>query len=394
MQLSKSVQKVTVQIRMKTVVGRSRETRSSGMQVAGVIILSLVLCSLGDHALAHWVGLSRNAPWMPTEALYRRTGPQNGPQVFCAGSSLLVSGLSWPAVSESLDEGIEAWTVAGSSPEVWEVFQQQKRVSETTIVGVSVYDLNEMRLTPERASFVPLNVTIRDLWSSRAAPDLRERILAQYAISYIQVFFPTAGKADKVLDALRSKAADMLGKRGDLQQHEGVVVEKKGVLDVQDAATSVADLSPGHVLRRLDTMRAENHGKQEFIDGPKHLALRRLLLRAQQEGRVIVVVLPVSQYYVDEFLDTSSAAAFERALGEEMAAVPNATLVRLDQISGISNNKYFFDLVHMNSSGRELLTSVFLKEVKEGAIETRFQSSLALNANSQAAAGSQWAKKK
>lgn len=356
---------------------------SGGRHLAWVIFLSLVLCAVADHALAHWLGLQRSAPWTRANAVYRRIGPQSGPQVFCAGSSLLVSGLSWPEVSESLDQGIENWTVAGSSPEVWEVFQQQKRNSNTTIIGVSVYDLNEMRLTPERASFVPLSVTVADLWASQTDPDLRSRVVTQYALSYVRLPYPTAGDADKVLEGLRSKAATLLGREASLQEHEGVVVEKKGVLDVEDASMNVSDWSSGQVLRRLEALRAENHGAQEFFHGPKRQAFRRMLLRAQQQGRVIVVVLPLSQYYIDTFLDQGSIAAFEKALSEEMAAAPQATLVRLDQVPGISNNMYFFDLVHLNSSGRRMLTAVFLKEVNEGASKTKRHNSLAFTSNLQ-----------
>jgi hypothetical protein len=355
---------------------------SRGRQLAWVVFLSLALCAVADHALAHWLGLPRSAPWTRANAVYRRIGPQNGPQVFCAGSSLLVSGLSWPQVSESLGQGIENWTIAGSSPEVWEVFQQQKRNSNTTIIGVSAYDLNEMRLTPERASFVPLTMTVADLWASQTDPDLRSRIVTQYGLSYLRVLYPTAGDADKVLEGLRSKAANLLGRQASLQEREGVVVERNGVLEVEDASMNVSDWDSGRVLRRLDALRAENHGAQEFFKGPKRQAFRRMLLRAQQQGRVIVVVLPLSRYYIDTFLDQGSIADFEKALGEEMAAAPKATLVRLDQIPGISNNMYFIDLVHLNSSGRRMLTPVFLKEVNEGISKTN-RHSLAFTSNLQ-----------
>ena len=365
---------------MKVVDQGAGEARpASGKRLAAIALLGLVLSSVANHALAHWLGLSRTAPWTGASAVYRRIGPQSGPQVFCAGSSLLVSGLSWPKVSESLGQGIENWTVAGSSPEVWEVFQQQTRVSTTTIIGVSVYDLNEMRLTPERASFVPLSMTASDLWSSRTDPDLRHRILTQYAMSYVRVLYPMAGDADKVLVGIRTKAADLLGQGASLQQHEGVVVERNGVLDVEDAMTSLSDWSSGRVLRRVEALRAENHGAHEFFNGPKGRAFRRVLLRAQQQGRVIVVVLPVSPYYADAFLDKTSAAAFERALGGYMATTPQATFVRLDRMPGISDNKYFLDLVHLNSSGRRMVTQVFLKEVNPGAFTAKSRPSFAMH---------------
>jgi hypothetical protein len=355
--------------------GEVRETR--GKQLAGVFLLSLVLCSVANHVAAHWLGISQILPWTHVNALYRRVGPRTGPQVFCGGSSLLVAGLVWSDVAESLGQGVENWTVAGSSPEVWEVFQQQKRNSNTTIIGISIYDLNEMRLTPDRASFVPLATTLTDLWSSQTGHDLRQRILVQYAMSYVRAVFPLAGDSDKVLVELRRKSADLVGKQASLQQYEGTVVEKQGELGVVDS-TEVSKWPADRVLRRIQVLREEDHGGQEFFHGPKNRALRRVLLRAQEQGRVIVVVLPVSQYYIDALLDKTAIRDFERALSDTMAAVPQATLVRLDQVPGISDNKNFLDLVHMNSSGRRMATPAFVEKVKQMGSEAKPQTSLAL----------------
>jgi hypothetical protein len=335
----------------------------TGRQLAGIAFVSLFLCSVANCCLAHWLGLSRSAPWI-NEALYRRIGPETGPQVFCAGSSLLISGLSWPNVSESLGQGIETWTVAGSSPEVWEVFQQQSRNINTTIVGVSVYDLNEMRLTPDRARYVSVRRTIGDLWASGTASTLGDRIVTQYVMLYLRYLYPMAGDADKVLVAIRRKAAELFGLQALLGDYEGVVVEQKGVLNVEDSMLSLGDWSSARILRRATALREENHGSHVFSDGPKSRALHRILSQAQQ-GQVIIVVFPVSQAYNDAFLDNTSLAAFERALDSAMAFAPNATLVRLDQVPGISDNKNFYDLVHLNSAGRRVLTSLFLNEINK-----------------------------
>jgi hypothetical protein len=54
-------------------------------------------------------------------------------------------------------------------------------------------------------------------------------------------------------------------------------------------------------------------------------------------------------------------------LNEAIAIVPEATLVRLDRVPGISDDGYFADLVHFNSHGRRLTTPVLLKEISESA---------------------------
>jgi hypothetical protein len=281
--------------------------------------------------------------------------------------------VSWPQVCVSLGKGIEDWTVGGSSPEVWEVFQQRQVDPALTIVGVSVYDLNEMRLTPDRANYVPLAETIRDLWASGASPDLSRRILTQYAVRDVRFLFPAAGRTDKVLVGLRSKAAEALGLQAALENHEGVLVERDGVLDAGENTMKLSDWSAGRALRRLALLREENRGIHEFFHGPKRMALRRILLRAKQHGPVIVVILPVSRSYAQEFLNKSTLDQFERALKELMKAAPEAMFVRLDQVPGITDDGYFADHVHLNAYGRRLTTPVFLGDISEVAAKQNSQ---------------------
>jgi hypothetical protein len=80
---------------------------------------------------------------------------------------------------------------------------------------------------------------------------------------------------------------------------------------------------------------------------------------------VIVVVLPVSRSYEQEFLDKRASDNFERALDEDMKMAPEAMLVRLDRVPGIDDDGYFSDLVHLNADGRRMTTPVFLKKVSE-----------------------------
>jgi hypothetical protein len=259
--------------------------------------------------------------------------------------------------------------VAGSSPDIWEVSQQQRPLSNTTIIGVSVYDLNEMRLSDDRANIVPLARTINDLWASGTEPLLSRRILAQYALKSVRLLFPTAGKADKVLVGVRRKVAEQLGLQASLEEHEGVVLQPSGsVLESGESTMKVSDWSPARVLRRIAALRAENRGRHEFFNGPKRIGFHRMLSQARRQGHVIVVVLPVAKAYLEAFVDESVAAEFERALGEAMADVPEATLVRLDRVRGISDHGYFADLVHLNSFGRRVATQAFLTEALGGPL--------------------------
>ena len=338
---------------------------SRGRRLAAVAFLSLLLSSFADYLLAYWVRLPRSTPWQAT-GIYRRIGPESGPQVFCAGSSLLIAAFSWPAISESLGQGIENWSVGGSSPDLWEQWQQHEQRSNATIIGVSVYDLNEMHVAEDRANIVPLSRTITDLWASDTDPALSHRLLTQYALKYVRLLFPTAGYADKVQVGLRYRIARALGLERSLGDHEGVLHERAGVLDIEEDTMRVSDWSSARLLRRIEALKDENHGRHEFARGPKHLAFQRMLLRARRQGRVIIVVLPVSSTYTNEFIDEGAAVAFEKAIQDAAAIAPGANLVRLDRVPAISDPRYFFDLVHLNSFGRSLATKSFLTELSKG----------------------------
>src|SRR5262249_37378811 len=134
---------------------------------AVVFFLSLVLASCANFWLASWLGVPRPpGQFSGVLGVYRRLGPGTCPQGLFAGSSLLVSALSWSEISGGLGQGMETWGIGGSSPDVWEVWQEQRPFSRMTIFGISVYDLNEMHLADVRAMVVPLSRTIKDLRAS------------------------------------------------------------------------------------------------------------------------------------------------------------------------------------------------------------------------------------
>jgi hypothetical protein len=341
---------------------RRKPLRSKTLTLVAILFLSLVLASVADYLLVLWLGIP-----LPGKSLvvYRRVGPESGPQVFCAGSSLMGQALSWSKVSGAMGQGIESWAVGGSSPDIWEQWQKQRPHSDVTLVGVSLYDLNEMHLADARASVVPLGRTVDDLWSSHTDSALSHRILSQYLLKYVRLLLPTAGNADEVLVGLRNKAAGLLGRQASLAKHEGVMVEPPPpIMDVGESTSSLNDWPSDHLIRRLAVLRAENRGQHEFLKGPKNRALHRLLYQARNQGRVILVVLPVSEPYRREFIDEATKAAFEEAIDQAMAIVPEATLIRLDRLPGISDPSCFFDLVHMNSLGRRFATEAFLKELE------------------------------
>jgi hypothetical protein len=336
---------------------------SDKAQFLFVVCLALVVASVFNHLAAIWIKLPHHE-----KAVYRRIGPQNGPQVFCAGSSLLQFALSWPEISEILGQGIESWGIAGSTPSEWEAFQNLATSSNLMIIGVDVYDLNEYHLSDPRASVVPLVQTIQDLWQSNSDWQFSKRLLSQYPLSYLRKLLPTAGMSEEVLVRLRRKLPTQLWLRAAAEERANTLAMPRGpVLNFGEINRKVSDLSPSRLLRQLALYRSENRGRHAF-NGPKKLAFERMLLRAQKQGRVIVVVLPVAPVYVREFVTPEVARNFENVLTEAQHIDPQAQFVRLDQLPALNSDEYYVDLVHLNGAGRRIATGAFLSWLRQRSI--------------------------
>jgi hypothetical protein len=326
-------------------------------QVMLVVSTAVAIAAAASHFVAAWLGLPT-----PT-ATYRRIGPTNGPQVFCAGSSVVQFGISWPEVSNALGQGIENWGLGGSTPNEWEQTQRLSTNTNLMIMGLSLHDLNEYFLCDSRANVVPISQTIRDLWDSNADWQFAQRLLSQYPLAYLRILFPTAGKADAVLVGLRRKLHELTGSAPTVEEKANFLVLPSGpVLNFGDSAEKLTDWPADKALRRLDLLRNDIHGLHKF-DGPKHLAFLRMLERAQQRGRVIVVIVPVAPMYAQKFLTPEVIRSFEDALAEGQRAAPQALFVRLDQLPALNSDEYFSDFVHLSGDGKRIATEALLKEL-------------------------------
>lgn len=327
-----------------------------------IVFTSVALAAIVSHVAAAHFGLQTGKP------TYRRIGPTEGPQVLCAGSSLVQFGLSWPEVSKTFGQGIECWAVAGSSPEIWEVSQRLATNANATIIGVSVYDLNEHRLSDSRAHLVPLAQTVKDLWHVKADWQFSKRVLSQYPLAFLRSLFPTAGRSDAVLVGVRRMFRNLVGLAPSAEdQGNSLVLPSRPVLEFGAATEKVSDWPRDKVLRRLAMQRSEIQGLHTF-EGPKKLAFLRMLHQAKG-GRSIVVVMPVAPSYVQEFLTPEVLRSFEATLADAQRADTNALFVRLDQVSALNSDDYYSDFVHLNGAGREIATAAFFKELKRETVE-------------------------
>ena len=325
-------------------------------QLLVIVLTTILIASIADQGIAKVIGYGIGAT-------YRRVGPKVGPQVFCAGSSDLQYSLAWPEISKRLGQGIEHTNVAGSSPEMWEKFQLDAKNIDTTIVGISVHNLNEYRISRGFASMVPLIQTIRDLRESGTTWQVSRRVLSEYPMGYLRMLFPTAGDQDVFLVGIRRVVRQRLGLASASADAARVLaLPNDDLLDFGADEQKLSDLPRDQVLRRLSLMRSDNRGMFSF-KGSKEIALRRILDRARQQGRVFVVVLPLSPDYIREFMTPNVTQEFEAVIAEVRHSFPTAIVVRLDNVPTLQSDDNFTDFVHMNSLGRAIATSIFIEQL-------------------------------
>jgi len=171
------------------------------------------------------------------------------------------------------------------------------------------------------------------------------------------------GRSDGVMWGMRDQLSHALGLSTGMTSESRPTLSVGKVIRSEDSKNdSIRDWEPARMLRRLATMRAACQGRHSF-DGPKNLAFLRMLRRAQQQGRVLVVVLPVSRAYSENFVTPRVAADFENALANARL-IPRAQWVRLDKLPDLNSNDYFWDLVHMNTNGQRIATTALLSQLQ------------------------------
>jgi hypothetical protein len=343
-------------VKQKTIVPSPRS--STPMRLAAVALVAVLIASALDHVFAAALG------FVEPHATYRRIGPQSGPQVYLAGSSTLQYGFLWSEVSDVLGQGMEHWGVPGSSPEVWEQSQLLAPTSNLAFFGISALDMNEDRHVAARAKIVPLAQTLADLRESGASFERSKGVLVQYPLAYVQKAFPTAGDADAVLVGIRGLLRQGLGLSSAAEDRDNaLVLPNRPVLDFGSNALKVSDWSKDRVLRRLAAARVSDGGSYSF-NGMKQLVLRRMLRRASKQGNVVVAVMPLTSFYLDEVLVPGALKDFEASIEDIQRSFPEIEFIRLDQEPSLRSSDYFSDFFHLNQFGREVATRLFLEGLK------------------------------
>jgi hypothetical protein len=204
-------------------------------------------------------------------------------------------------------------------------------------------------------------MTIRDLRSSDVDWEFSKRILSQYPRMVVRKLFPTVGRSDGVMVGIRAKLGALTAGSTSASVEDA---PKFGSTGASEVMLKVTDWSPGQLQRRMVLMRDACQGRHSF-NGPKTLALRRLLQRAICHGQVTMVVMPVSPFYRKEFLTLQVTEKFEEALVKLQQEYLQIKLIRLDHIPALDDNNMYSDLVHLNMYGQKIATAGFLDRMGE-----------------------------
>jgi hypothetical protein len=335
-----------------------------GTQLALIFGLSGMICSVASHSAVRLLGIK--VSW----GRYKECGPQGDKTVaILHSSSPGYDGVDWNRVAEGLGGVIGSWATAGSTPSEWEVMASPPSNGAHTFVAVSAHELNEYQLCDFRAEIVPLTRTIADLRVSRPGWHFGKRLLAQYPMMWLRKLFPTSGRSDGVMVGLRALVQRLAGKSPDAAE-----MPKFGVFGESEIKVRLSDWSQARRERRLELLRSACLGKQSY-NGPKRLALLRLIQQAQTQGEVVLVVVPEPPLYREALLPPRAIAQMEEELTELQTRCRSLHIIRLDAQAALDRNELYYDYLHLNKYGREIATEALLRGLKANGILRESKSS-------------------
>lgn len=319
-----------------------------------ILFFSLAIPSLISHALVGWLGVHGGGKVTNSVS---KTGTQfQGVPILFAGSSMIGVALDKEEVAQEFGRPIYGVAAASGSPAENEILTAEVTNANVLVIGVSEYELDEEFISDFRADIVPIAQTIHDLAHSDEGWPYIKRCLSRYPLYYLRKIFPTAGCSEGVMVGLRAKFLQLL--------HPESGRRNENLPTLNTVSTDrICDWPAARLLRNLSALHSECQDSHNF-NGPKHLAFKRLIQRARQQGKVVVLVLPVSPAYENRLLTETDKQAFEKSLRDIAAFSPETKWIRLDQLPEFHDGTHFSDLVHLNNLGRPVATKAFCARMK------------------------------
>ena len=141
-----------------------REMRSSRPNSIYVIGAAIFVAAIVSWIVGHFFGIQN--PRIERASFGRQF---TGPPVLVLGSSLTFFDISFPKVAEALQWPINVRSVGAASPCELEALQSEVASPKMTLIGVSIFDLNELNLSTAKPLLVPFWRSALDLYQSNSS---------------------------------------------------------------------------------------------------------------------------------------------------------------------------------------------------------------------------------
>ena len=270
-------------------------------------------------------------------------------------------GIHWSALANEGAFGVRGWAVPGGSVVEMEMLQHEVPSVQYTFLEVGVSDLNDNYVSDFRAEIVPLCQSLSQLRNAAVDWRFAKRVISQYPLKYLRAVFPTAGRSTQVMVGVREQLRK-LKPRGADPSEVAVLSNESNTHD-----ENIGDWPEARKLRNIALTRDSAGGTMSY-QGPKRDAFFRLLKQGAARGKVVVLVMPESPVYLQEFATPEVQRHFNALLDEAQKQVPDALWVRLDQVPEFRSEKYYWDLVHLNAPGQARATEILRARLRSAGI--------------------------
>ena len=325
-----------------------------------VILISVVgLTSVFSHIITEWAGFETD---VNQRRHFKISGKEyHAPPIIIAGGSIIGAAVDCDMLATNLERPVIPVVVPYGSPCEIEYLTRDVSNADVTVVGVSIYELDDQFISEFRADIVPITQTASDLWESHCDWAYVQRMINYYPQSCLRMLFPTLGRSMSVLVGVRAHLRRFLRPSAKGAPDELLKVN-------QSSTERITEWPRGRLLRNLAEMEGECLGRHKF-DGPKRLAFIRLLRQQARHGKVVVLLLPVSPPYRNELVNAEDKAAYEKLVAEIAKEEPDVKWVRIDQLPEFESTDYFRDFNHMNLAGEQIATKAIAAELKKILIQ-------------------------
>ena len=163
---------------------------------------------------------------------------------------------------------------------------------------------------------------------------------------------------------LREEARNLVRRSAPIAPSEGAVINDQRNTHTED----ITAWPQARVDRNIATISAAGMGEFDF-HSTKRESLVRFLRTAAAQGKSVLIVLPESPLYRSAFVSAPVRERFEEMLTEALKQVPGTICIRLDRVTELQSDQYYWDFIHLNVQGQTIATKALLAQLAANGIQ-------------------------